>query len=135
MSAEGSLGRQWTVQHHGEHPFGGEWSSVQDESGQDVGHARYRPDGGWRDHRGNPLTEVSYIHVDPEHRGQGAANAVYGAVRERTGNAILHVRDEMSPEAKRAVARASAEDPDGHKVMTWVNHERRIQKYPARRLG
>lgn len=60
MSAEGSLGRQWTVQHHGEHPFGGEWSSVQDESGQDVGHARYRPDGGWRDHRGNPLTEVSY---------------------------------------------------------------------------
>lgn len=93
------------------------------------------PEGmGWTDHRGNSLAEIEYIHVDPEHRGQGAASALYRGVRERTGNAILHVPDQMTPLAKRAVARASAEDPEGHKVVGWRKGERRIQKYPARKI-
>lgn len=120
MSAAEHLGQQWTVQHReGMHPWGGNWSTVHTPSGEQIGHMRYRTGD-------DPFvpepnhTFVEYVHVDEEHRGQGAAKALYRAVHAHTGVPFIHDRAEMSPEAKKTVASSAAENPGMHHVISYA---------------
>lgn len=136
MSAAEHLGPQWQVVHHeGLHPYGGNWSTVHTQSGEQIGHMRFRTgDDPFVPEPGH--TSVEYVHVDPEYRGQGAARALYRGVHERTGVPFIHDRDDMTPEAKKTVGRLAAENPGAHRVISYApgGFPRVAPKaYPARR--
>lgn len=120
MSATEHLGQQWQIVHHDQpHPYGGNWASVHTQSGEQIGSMRYRPgDDPFTLEPGH--TSVEYIHVDPEYRGQGAAKALYRGVHEHTGEPFIHDREDMSREAKRAVAASAAENPGLHKAIAYA---------------
>ena len=120
MSAADHLGQQFTVQHHeGLHPYGGNWSTVHDAAGEQIGSMRYRTgDDPFVPEPGH--TSVEYVHVNEESRGQGAGKALYRAVHEHTGLPFIHDRADMTPEAKRTVASSAAANPGMHHVIAYA---------------
>lgn len=118
MSAADHLGQQWQIQHHESHHFGGDWATVHTQSGEMIGHMRYRTGSDpYTMERGH--TTVEYIHVDEEHRKQGVARSLYQAVHERTQEPFIHHRDDMTPAAKKTVAALAAENPGVHRVVSF----------------
>jgi len=118
MAAVDHLGRQWSVQHRGEHLFGGEYATVHAPSGEAVGHMRFRTG----DDPFVPVpghTFVEYVNVDSEHRGQGAARALYQGVHAHTERPFVHSRDDMTPEARKTVTRLAAENPGVHREIAF----------------
>ena len=127
---------QFNVVHHeGDHPYGGNWSTVHTPSGEQIGSMRYRTgDDPFVPEPGH--TFVEYVHVDEEHRGQGAAKALYRGVHEHTGVPFIHDRDDMTPAAKKTVASSAAENPGMHNVIAYApgGYPRVAPKpYPRRR--
>lgn len=113
MSASDHLGQQFEVTHEGAHLYGGEYS-VARLGGEAVGYMRHSPVDSDLPIR---ATRVNYVHVDPEHRGKGAAESLYAAVHQQTGVPFLHAKEDLSPEGHATVRALAKKNPDRHWML------------------
>jgi GNAT superfamily N-acetyltransferase len=118
----------------GPHPWGGELATARHpETGDVIGTMRFDRSQRFMTPEQKGHVGVEYVAVDPEHRRQGVAAALYEGVHKETGMPFLHHRDDMSPDARAAVGKLASQQPGLHKEAAWRKGEPVVRAYPRKR--